>query len=206
MNGRVYDQRLGQFIQPDNFTQSPTNSQSYNRYSYCFNNPTNFTDPSGEIAVVDDILFWAGMAYTAYKVSSSTYNLYTAFTQYSPQAGRSQLTAYSITTGIELGFAYLSYSQYAAEKEALESKRRLAEQFERTSNDFAENLVKTGYDENRIVVMQSQGFTVTAPKPTNPIAIADAQMEITQMMIKQSIFKVALAIGYLVIILYILMQ
>lgn len=47
MNGRVYDPTLGRFLSPDPLVQSPYNSQSYNRYSYVFNNPLSFTDPSG---------------------------------------------------------------------------------------------------------------------------------------------------------------
>ena len=47
MNGRVYDPILGRFISADPFVQSPGDSQSYNRYSYCSNNPLNATDPSG---------------------------------------------------------------------------------------------------------------------------------------------------------------
>jgi RHS repeat-associated protein len=48
MNGRVYDPRLARFLSPDNYVQAPTNTQSYNRYSYCLNNPMKYTDPSGE--------------------------------------------------------------------------------------------------------------------------------------------------------------
>jgi len=48
MNGRVYDQLLGQFIQPDNNISQPESSQGYNRYSYVLNNPLKYTDPSGE--------------------------------------------------------------------------------------------------------------------------------------------------------------
>jgi RHS repeat-associated protein len=48
MNGRVYDPRLGRMLSPDNYVQAPSYTQSYNRYSYCMNNPMMFTDPSGE--------------------------------------------------------------------------------------------------------------------------------------------------------------
>jgi hypothetical protein len=35
-------------LSPDNYVQSPNSSQSFNRYSYCWNNPLKYTDPSGE--------------------------------------------------------------------------------------------------------------------------------------------------------------
>ena len=47
MNGRVYDPIVARFLSPDNFVQNPEFSHSYNRYSYCFNNPLKYTDPSG---------------------------------------------------------------------------------------------------------------------------------------------------------------
>jgi RHS repeat-associated protein len=47
MNGRIYDAKLGRFLQADPFIQAATNTQSYNRYSYVINNPLNATDPSG---------------------------------------------------------------------------------------------------------------------------------------------------------------
>lgn len=47
MNGRVYDPIVARFLSPDNYVQNPEFSHSYNRYSYCFNNPLKFTDPSG---------------------------------------------------------------------------------------------------------------------------------------------------------------
>ena len=49
MNGRMYDPKLGQFLSPDPIMQSPGNSQNFNRYSYCLNNPLLFTDPSGYV-------------------------------------------------------------------------------------------------------------------------------------------------------------
>ncbi len=47
MGGRVYDPNLGRFLSADLYVQSPYDSQSYNRYSYTFNNPLSYTDPSG---------------------------------------------------------------------------------------------------------------------------------------------------------------
>lgn len=51
MNGRLYDPVIGRMLSPDNYVQSPTYSQSYNRYSYVWNNPLRYTDPSGEFIV-----------------------------------------------------------------------------------------------------------------------------------------------------------
>lgn len=48
MNGRLYDPKLHRFMQPDNFVQDPYNTQNYNRYGYCWNNPLKYTDASGE--------------------------------------------------------------------------------------------------------------------------------------------------------------
>ncbi|QIB64759.1 RHS repeat domain-containing protein [Kineobactrum salinum] len=47
MNGRVYSPSLGRMLSPDPVTQAPENAQNYNRYSYAFNNPLTYTDPSG---------------------------------------------------------------------------------------------------------------------------------------------------------------
>ena len=47
MNGRVYDPAIGRFLSADPHITDPTNAQSYNRYSYVWNNPLRFTDPTG---------------------------------------------------------------------------------------------------------------------------------------------------------------
>lgn len=49
--GRLYDPVIARFFSPDNFVQAPEFTQSYNRYSYCLNNPLQYTDPSGEIFI-----------------------------------------------------------------------------------------------------------------------------------------------------------
>ena len=50
MNGRMYDNKLGRFLQADPYIQAPKSSQSLNRYSYLMNNPLNGTDPTGFIS------------------------------------------------------------------------------------------------------------------------------------------------------------
>jgi len=47
LNGRVYDPAIGRFLSADPVVQAPFNGQSLKRYSYVFNNPLSFTDPSG---------------------------------------------------------------------------------------------------------------------------------------------------------------
>ena len=47
MNGRVYDPQVARFMSADPIIQDPEHSQSYNRYTYVWNNPTNLTDPTG---------------------------------------------------------------------------------------------------------------------------------------------------------------
>ena len=51
MNGRVYDPLTAQFFSPDPYVQAPGNWLNYNRYSYCYNNPFKYTDPSGEFII-----------------------------------------------------------------------------------------------------------------------------------------------------------
>ncbi len=78
MNGRVYDPVLALFLSPDPYVQSPDFTQSFNRYSYCWNNPFKYTDPSGDfvfslflgpVGVILDAACWGavigGAGYTA---------------------------------------------------------------------------------------------------------------------------------------------
>ena len=65
MGGRVYDPVLGRFLSCDNYVQEPDNSQNFNRYSYCLNNPLRYTDPTGDFwqliigAAIGGIFNWA---------------------------------------------------------------------------------------------------------------------------------------------------
>ena len=48
MNARLYDPVVRRFLNPDPYIQMPDNTQNYNRYAYCLNNPLMYTDRSGE--------------------------------------------------------------------------------------------------------------------------------------------------------------
>jgi RHS repeat-associated protein len=50
-NARYYDPHLGRFIQPDTLVPDPLNPQAWNRFGYCYNNPTSYVDPNGQFAV-----------------------------------------------------------------------------------------------------------------------------------------------------------
>ena len=47
MTGRVYDPALGRFLTRDPFVTNPLRSQGWNPYSYVYNNPLSWLDPSG---------------------------------------------------------------------------------------------------------------------------------------------------------------
>lgn len=51
MNGRIYDPAIGRFLSADPYIQAADNLQSYNRYSYVWNNPLNMTDPTGYLSL-----------------------------------------------------------------------------------------------------------------------------------------------------------
>jgi RHS repeat-associated protein len=54
MNGRVEDAVIGRFLSADPHVTDRANTQNYNRYSYVFNNPLTFTDPTGFDASAGD--------------------------------------------------------------------------------------------------------------------------------------------------------
>jgi RHS repeat-associated protein len=49
---KYYDAVIGRFISPDTVVPDPMNPQTFNRYSYCLNNPLKYTDPIGGIVVL----------------------------------------------------------------------------------------------------------------------------------------------------------
>ncbi|MEZ4589987.1 MAG: RHS repeat-associated core domain-containing protein [Chloroflexota bacterium] len=47
MNARCFRSNTNRWLSPDTIVPDPTNPQSFNRYSYVYNNPLIFIDPSG---------------------------------------------------------------------------------------------------------------------------------------------------------------
>jgi hypothetical protein len=74
MQGRIYDPKLGRFLQADSIVQDPLNAQSYNRYTYVFNNPLSLTDPSGYRSVSQNLeLYWKPITSIAIAVVTGYY-------------------------------------------------------------------------------------------------------------------------------------
>jgi hypothetical protein len=102
-SGRVYDPELGRFMSADPFVQAPYNSQSYNRYSYVFNNPLSFTDPSG----YECVTLVTGNEDTGEKTSKESCNNGDAYT-YTGMDGYYFLASTNSTnlTGFSNGYFY----------------------------------------------------------------------------------------------------
>ena len=47
MNGRLYDPKVGRMLSPDKFINDPFSTQTYNKYSYVWNNPLKYIDFDG---------------------------------------------------------------------------------------------------------------------------------------------------------------
>jgi RHS repeat-associated protein len=80
-NARYYDPELGRFIQPDTKVPDFSNPQSYNRYSYCVNDPLRYTDPTGHDFVINAGLVDGPVPYmtarsTLGQLGASVYNMF----------------------------------------------------------------------------------------------------------------------------------
>jgi len=74
MNGRIYDSELGRFLQADPVIQAPNNTQSWNAYTYVFNNPFAYTDPTGMISFrqLFAVVFAAVYAYFTWDLTGAS--------------------------------------------------------------------------------------------------------------------------------------
>ena len=74
MNGRLYDPALHRFLQPGNYIQDPFNTQNFNRYGYCLNNPLVYVDENGEFIITALIVGAIIGAYIGGSQANGTYN------------------------------------------------------------------------------------------------------------------------------------
>ena len=75
MNARLYDPVLHRFLQPDNFVQDPFNTQNFNRYGYCLNNPLMYVDQNGEEIITAIVVIGAIVgAYFGGAQANGSYN------------------------------------------------------------------------------------------------------------------------------------
>jgi RHS repeat-associated protein len=51
MNGRIYDPAIGRFLSTDPVVGDPNDLQTYNRYSYVYNQPLRYADPDGNCPI-----------------------------------------------------------------------------------------------------------------------------------------------------------
>src|SRR5690606_30796594 len=131
-NGRLYDPMLHRFLMPDNYIQNPYNTQNFNRYGYVLNNPLLYTDPSGELFIIDswiigflsgglkeankrarnDIKIWGGLFSTDSNKSfgGRLLEVFSRFTWQLPQTIGGFFTAHSYNTyGINGGVESVTY-------------------------------------------------------------------------------------------------
>ncbi|OXA94416.1 RHS repeat domain-containing protein [Flavobacterium hercynium] len=121
MNGRIYDPQLHRFIQPDNFVQDPFNTQNFNRYGYCWNNPLKYTDASGEFvfvsvaaaiivvsAAVNVYQNWGDITGNTGKFSNINWGKFIGYTGTGAAAGA--LTVYGGPYGVVMGAGFQNFS------------------------------------------------------------------------------------------------
>ncbi len=73
---RYYEPTIGRFISPDTIVPDPASPQSFNRYSYCLNNPLRYTDPSGHLIGTVGGINVSALDYFAAHYDSSTISFY----------------------------------------------------------------------------------------------------------------------------------
>lgn len=78
MNGRIYDAYMGRFMQADPVIQAPDNPQSWNAYTYVFNNPLAYIDPTGMISLREGLALAIGVAAAMLGQYYITHNMYLA--------------------------------------------------------------------------------------------------------------------------------
>ena len=141
MNGRVYDPKLARFISPDPYIQDPYNTQSFNRYSYVWNNPLRHTDPTGEfIPLIIAGIKIAGLAYGVYEAAEVARGIATG-----EITGQEAVTGAVITAGIGVvGGAIVKLANKVTPPVVEEQIKDVVDKALRKNTDAQQNLSDNG--------------------------------------------------------------
>ncbi len=141
MNGRVYDPKLARFISPDPYIQDPYNTQSFNRYSYVWNNPLRHTDPTGEfIPLIIAGIKIAGLAYGVYEAAEVARGIATG-----EITGQEAVTGAVITAGIGVvGGAIVKLANKVTPPVVEEQIKDVVDKALRKNTDAQQNLSDSG--------------------------------------------------------------
>ena len=141
MNGRVYDPKLARFISPDPYIQDPYNTQSFNRYSYVWNNPLRHTDPTGEfIPLIIAGIKIAGLAYGVYEAAEVARGIATG-----EITGQEAVTGAVITAGIGVvGGAIVKLANKVTPPVVEEQIKDVVDKALRKNTDAQHNLSDSG--------------------------------------------------------------
>ena len=112
MNARYYVGEIGRFASADIIVPDPQNPQSFNRYTYSYNNPLNFIDYSGRIPCYGfdpGECSWSGLDHHRVPEQRRTQDI-AAYTDFvlrevrNPQAGRTDVEVFGRIMNFAAGF------------------------------------------------------------------------------------------------------
>ena len=75
LSARYYDPEDGRFLTRDSYRGTATNAMTWHLYAYCANNPINYDDPSGHIAIsriIGGVIGAAAGAFVGSKIAKKT--------------------------------------------------------------------------------------------------------------------------------------
>ena len=176
MNGRVYDPKLARFISPDPYIQDPYNTQSFNRYSYVWNNPLRHTDPTGEfIPLIIAGIKIAGLAYGVYEAAEVARGIATG-----EITGQEAVTGAVITAGLNLvGGAAFKTVNKVTPPVVKEQIKDVVDKALRKNTDAQQNLSDNGTPlkkeqgggDNNTVVASDVSSDATKGLPDNALVV-----------------------------------